>query len=210
MSTSTEIPVDLSGGRSEAPARTPGRSRRAGSVLAVSLMAVTLGLAGCGSSSSGTASTPVAQTSQGGGAAQSGNDTSDPLVKYSACMRANGAPSFPDPVNGRLQLQVKKGGDLDPASATFQAAQKACKSLEPAGIGTGAGPGGGNGQAQQDALLKFVACMRKNGVPNFPDPQADGRILLSPEVGDPGSPVFKSAQETCRKLLPGGVAPGGA
>jgi hypothetical protein len=206
MSTSTEIPVDLSEGRLRAPAQPPGRSRRSGSLLAVALVGLTLGLAGCGGSSSGSASTPKAQSSSGGGAVQSGSDTSDPLVKYSACMRANGAPSFPDPVDGRLQLQVKPGSDLDPNSPTFQAAQKACKSLEPAGVSKG-----GGGQAQQDAMLKFVSCMRKNGVPNFPDPQPDGRMLINPAAGvDPGSAVFKAAQTTCQKLLPGGVAPGGA
>lgn len=212
MSTSTEIPAELSGGRFEALARTPRRGRRAGGLLGVALMAVTLGLAGCGGSSSGSGgATPTQPAAQGGAAAQSGSDTSDPLVKYSDCMRKNGAPSFPDPVNGRLQLQVKKGGDLDPASPTFQAAQAACKALEPGGLSNGAGPGGGNGQAQQDAMLKFVACMRKNGVAKFPDPQPDGRILLDPSIGiDPQSSTFKSAQDTCRKLLPGGVAPGGA
>ena len=172
------------------------------------LLIGSLGLAGCGGSSSGS-------TSPGGGAAASNNaagaagagsgDTSDPLVKYSACMRAHGVPSFPDPVDGRLQLQMRTGTDLDPQSPTFQAAQTACKALEPAGLGKGSGANGG----QQDALLKFVACMRKNGVPGFPDPQSDGRILINRSSGvDPESAPFKAAQETCRTLLPGGVAPG--
>jgi hypothetical protein len=121
-------------------------------------------------------------------------------------MREHGVPSFPDPVNGRVMLQMRKGSDLDPDNPTFQNAQKECKSVEPPGLQSGSGP---NSQ-QQEQMLKFVACMRKNGVPKFPDPQAGGGIKIDPSMGvDPESPQFKSATQTCRKLLPGGVAPGG-
>jgi hypothetical protein len=55
---------------------------------------------------------------------------------------------------------------------------------------------------------KFAACMRKNGVPNFPDPNGQGEILIGPSSGiDPGSPKFQSAQGTCRKLLRNGGRP---
>jgi hypothetical protein len=180
------------------------RKARSAALLAAGLMALGMGVSGCGGSSGGgSAGDATATTGTGGGSGSS--DTTDPLVKYSACMRSNGVPSFPDPVNGRLQLQAQKGTDLDPSSSTFQAAQKACKSLEPSGLAKGQAPGG----EQQNDMLKFVACMRKNGVTNFPDPQPDGRMLLDPSSGiDPNSSVFQSAQETCRKLLPGGVAPG--
>jgi len=183
------------GGR---PVDRPRKSRRVRAFIAV-VLAAGLGVAGCGGgSSSGTASGPA------GSGGNVSKDTSDPLVKYSQCMRSNGVPSFPDPVNGRLQLQVRKGSDLDPSSPQFQAAQTACKSLDPAGLGKS-----GPGSAEQEAQLKYVTCMRKNGVPNFPDPTSDGRILLQPGKGlDPNSSTFKAAQETCRKLLPGGVAPG--
>lgn len=177
------------------------KARRAGLLTAI-VLAAGLGLSACGeepSTDPGTAS-PAAQ-----GDAGAAGDTTDPLVKYSACMRSNGVPAFPDPVNGQLQIQGRKGGDLDPTSKVFQDAQQACKALEPAGLANGGGQGG----EQQDAMLKFVGCMRENGVPNFPDPQPDGRMLLDPSSGvDPQSAEFKAAQEECRTLLPGGVAPG--
>jgi hypothetical protein len=121
-------------------------------------------------------------------------------------MRENGVPEFPDPVDGRLQIRAQRGGALDPESPAFQSAQKACKSAEPPGLLNGQGPDGN----QQDQLLKYVACMRKNGVPKFPDPQ-NGRIQLTPEMGvDPQSPQFKKAEDACRDTMPGGVSPGGS
>jgi hypothetical protein len=55
---------------------------------------------------------------------------------------------------------------------------------------------------------KFSACMRKHGVPNYPDPNSQGVITIDSGMGfDPGSPVFRSAQSTCQKLLPNGGQP---
>lgn len=55
---------------------------------------------------------------------------------------------------------------------------------------------------------QFSACMRKNGVPNFPDPTSSGNISIGPGSGiNPDSPSFKTAQKTCRKLLPNGGQP---
>ncbi|GAA2649953.1 hypothetical protein [Paractinoplanes durhamensis] len=157
----------------------------------VALLAVGL-LAGCG----------------GGDKKDEGSGTDDAAtkaVKYSQCMRENGVPSFPDPVNGRIQLKVEKGSDLDMASEGFKKAQEACKDLAPAGIGTA-----GQNPEQQERILKWVACMRQNGVPDMPDPQTDGRMLIGAENGiDPESQAFKDAQTKCRDLAPGGM-PGGA
>lgn len=157
--------------------------------LVVVLAIAGLGVAGCGGSGKSNAkSTPTAKET---GAARA--------VKYSQCMRANGVPAFPDPVNGRTQLTVTKGGALDPESPQFKGAQEKCKSLAPEGEVTG--PQNAKQQAQ---ALKFVACMRKSGVPNFPD-MPDGKLLFKSGSGvDPNSPAFKNAMQTCRKLLPGG------
>ncbi len=58
------------------------------------------------------------------------------------------------------------------------------------------------GSVQQ--MTKFAACMRKNGEPSFPDPNAQGQITVNI---DPGSAQFQKAQQACRKLLPNGGAP---
>jgi hypothetical protein len=173
------------------------RVRTAG--LLVALAVLGLGVAGCGGSSGDSSGDSGSASAASGG----GGSDSTKLVQYAQCMRANGVPSFPDPVNGQLQLQVTPGGPLDPSSPQWKAAQKACKSLEPPGLQ----PGSGQSNQQQSQALKFAACMRQNGVADFPDPQ-DGRFL-APSGIDSNSPQFKAAMGACRKLLPGGVGGGG-
>jgi hypothetical protein len=52
--------------------------------------------------------------------------------------------------------------------------------------------------------LRFSACMRAHGVPNFPDPSSRGQIAITPGSGlDPFSPAFEAAQKAC------GGGPGG-
>ncbi|GAB3426342.1 hypothetical protein [Flindersiella endophytica] len=159
--------------------------------LAGPLLFLALGLAlvGC----SGEEQTPKAQTS---------TSASDQAVKYTQCMREHGITDFPDPVNGEIQLTVRKGTDLDPTSSRFKSAQQACKSLEPPGLFTSA-----PGSDAQAAGVKFAACMRKNGVPDFPDPKG-GRMVMSGNV-DPNSPAFQSAVQACRDLAPSGMLGGG-
>jgi hypothetical protein len=70
--------------------------------------------------------------------------------------------------------------------------------------------GGGPGAAQATSEgVAYAACVRAHGVPNFPDPQVSGhgneesmRIAVTPGLSS--NPHFNSAQQACRKLLPGG------
>jgi hypothetical protein len=66
----------------------------------------------------------------------------------------------------------------------------------------------GSASDRRGILVAFSACMRKHGLPNFPDPKPVGggyRLTIGSENGiDPSSPQFKSAQQVCKKLLPGG------
>jgi hypothetical protein len=51
---------------------------------------------------------------------------------------------------------------------------------------------------------RIAACMRRNGVPNFPNPKVSGGqvwLLLPPGLTR-NSPRIKRAQRACRKLLP--------
>ena len=68
------------------------------------------------------------------------------------------------------------------------------------------GSGGGfalSGGGGVEELTKFAGCMRQNGVPNFPDPNAQGQISFSSANGvDPSSAQFQQAQQACQKLLP--------
>jgi hypothetical protein len=57
--------------------------------------------------------------------------------------------------------------------------------------------------------VAFAACMRSNGVPNFPDPSPGPGLIIQPGAGvNPSSPAFRAAQAKCKSLLPNGGPPG--
>jgi hypothetical protein len=145
-------------------------------IASVALAGATL--AGCGS------------TSTGGATATNAANAS--ALRFSQCMRANGVPKFPDPGPNGYQR-----GDIDPNSPAAQGAMSACqKYLPPSGHSPPTPPS----VRQQELLL--ANCMRRNGVPNFPDPNANGNIQFP--VGDPlpQSPAFKRAQNgPCKRYL---------
>jgi hypothetical protein len=79
----------------------------------------------------------------------------------------------------------------------------------------GGSPGtqGGTGAGTTDkfaASLAYSRCMRSHGLLAFPDPtQVGGEIQISGSRSgiDPQSPVFESAERSCRHLSPGGGRP---
>jgi hypothetical protein len=78
------------------------------------------------------------------------------------------------------------------------AAQRACKKNLPAlGPHTSAQKLAANAEA-----LKYAACMRSNGVPDFPDPNGQGQIQINNATGtlDPNSPQFQKAATACQRL----------
>jgi hypothetical protein len=74
---------------------------------------------------------------------------------------------------------------------------------------------GGSPEAQaRTQFLGYASCMRSNGVASYPDPvvSASGnsvKVTISPGSANPDSPAFKSANRTCRHLLPNGGSQGG-
>ncbi len=59
----------------------------------------------------------------------------------------------------------------------------------------------------QQAMIAFAKCMRSNGVPNFPDPNASGGFPLRAGI-DPRSPAVSAARAKCRQFLPPGPGSG--
>jgi hypothetical protein len=172
-------------------------------LIAAAAACVALVATGCSKNSAGPS---VAQlTAPTSSAAAPATSSSPPkteagLLAYSMCMRAHGVPDFPDPVGNTLQVNVHPGSDLDPSSPLMQTAQKACQSLQPGGK-----QGGTISAAQQAEALKYSACMRSHGVPNFPDPTfSNGRAQLKVTGIDPNSPQFVAAVKACQSLRPGG------
>ena len=59
--------------------------------------------------------------------------------------------------------------------------------------------------AQRADQLAYAHCMQTHGVPNFPDPDSQGRIEIAggPNSGlDPHSPAFQNAQKQCQSKQP--------
>jgi hypothetical protein len=162
---------------------------KASMLLAASAAALALVTAGCGgsggsgdskSSSSGSNSNPILEQA----------------VKYAQCMRKNGVTNFPDPdKDGKIRI----GAGVDNKSPQAKKAQQACKSQEPPGLQENPAQ---RAQAQNE-WLKWAQCMRKNGVPDMPDPQ-DGRLLVPRDRINTNSPQFKNAMNACRSVRVGG------
>ena len=57
--------------------------------------------------------------------------------------------------------------------------------------------------------LAFSQCMRAHGVPDFPDPNGNGQLLIQGGGNgsdlNPSSPQFQAAQNACKSLAPGGL-----
>jgi hypothetical protein len=148
-------------------------------------------LVACGSSSP--------KTTRGATAAGSSGSTAK--LKFSKCMRANGVPSFPDPSAGGAGPSGQSNsfdGIAIPAtinlqSPAFQAAVRSCKPVL-----SGASPPPPITEAQKLAALANARCMRRHGVPNFPDPTFSGHAVVD-DLGiiDTNSPAFKRAAAAC-------------
>ncbi len=63
----------------------------------------------------------------------------------------------------------------------------------------------GSSADYQQAILQWTQCMRANGVPNFPDPDAKGRFLIDRTKIDVNSQAFISARRSCQDKFPAGI-----
>ena len=184
--------------------------RRAGTAVAAVLI-LGFAAAACGSGTTG-AGVASAGKSNGGGNSSTGSNSPNPsssfdALKYSQCMRKNGVPDFPDPDSqGDIQINASPGGDLDPGSPQWQAAQKKCAKLAPGGNLTPE-----QQAAQQAQLLEYSECMRAHGISDFPDPSNGGLSLRGGPGSDlnPNNPEFQAAQKACQSDAPGVLKGGG-
>ena len=166
---------------------------------AAAAVAVSLGVtvAGCsgGSTAPTAGSQPTTTAARAGGA--SGGSPLAEAVAYSQCIRSHGVPNFPDPAQTPSGAYGYRTKGIDPNSAAFQGALRACKALP--------SPWNSTGQqlspAQQQAWLTWAKCIRAHGLPDFPDPTFSGS-----EVHDSGdasnSPQLQSAIDACNSQRP--------
>lgn len=164
-------------------------------LLALPLL-LALGVAGCG----GSGEEPAVATAGGGGGtttasaspvAQLSDD--ERRLKFTTCMRENGI-DMPDPEAGS-GLRLRFGKDTDPQK--LEAAMEKCRQHLPNG-----GEKLKLNPAQLEQARKLAACMRENGVPDFPDPQPDGGIRLRLDELNVKAPEVRAAMEKCRQYAP--------
>ena len=151
--------------------------------LGIVVMAAVIG-AGCGGTRSSSGTSTATHTSK--------VTPREKAVRFSECMRTNGVGDFPDPnASGAFPSY---GVSVTPAVWTKAVA--ACKALQPPGtLSAKLTP------AQESAALKFAQCIRKHGVPDFPDP-VNGQPLVDtnriPSANKPGGmTILNAAMHTC-------------
>jgi hypothetical protein len=158
-------------------------------VLAASPALVLLAASCGGSKSPAVASLGTTGTTEAGGGSKASN-----FASFATCMTAHGVTT--DTGRGGHGLMIRSGAD----SSTLQAAQAACQKLAPSGGPPPLTPAQHAERTQ--GLAKFAVCMRKNGVPSFPDPDGRGEFPASVDRIDSKSPVFLAADKACASLYP--------
>jgi hypothetical protein len=182
------------------PSSCPRRGFVAGALVCIGLLVGACG--GGGPHSAGVASLGNKKTSSvpAGGAATtvpSGASVEkhyQQALKFSGCMRSHGIANFPDP-SSTGGLLISSSDHIDPQSPSFQAAQKACQKYSPVPHQTQA-----QIAAHEASLLRFAACMRKNGVPDFADPTFGPQGQVDEKQGSgvaPNSSTFQAAARKC-------------
>ncbi|MGV9883573.1 hypothetical protein [Streptomyces sp. NPDC003006] len=181
--------------RATAHSRVASKRIIAPALLAASVLVTGAALTGCSGDSSAASSEKE----------PSPTSAFDRALAYSECMRGNGVPDFPDPQQDSGGVKLTPDGGADPNSDAFKKAQEACKDKAPQGVGGG---GGGGGDTIDSAkVAAWAKCLRKNGVPKFPDPEINGSSMNIDLVAagvDPQSSEFTEAMQTCQSKYPGG------
>jgi hypothetical protein len=158
-------------------------------------------LTGCGGP--GGKATDAASPTAG---ASTSHDVATLWRQYAQCLRQHGAPNYPDPVQG---TDGSWGPPLN-APRPPRTAINACRSS------------GGNLKAQMQReqrpltaaevgkLRQFAQCLRQHGLPDWPDPKADGSFAVPPRLRHvlktPGQPALNA----CRQYITGPIRTSGA
>jgi hypothetical protein len=150
--------------------------------LVATLAGVGLAAAGCNGSKAPAAAGlgTTGTTSTSAATARGAVSAAEAPIAWAQCMRSHGVPSFNwTPSN----------------SPQFKKAQSECVKVIPADAPPQLVP------HEVGPLLAFAKCMRKHGVPSFPDPNSQGHFHQSSlRQSDPYSPLLQTATETCRPL----------
>lgn len=153
---------------------------------AVAGLTLALLLTGCG----GHHTTAKPSSSAAGGAG---------MRRLAQCIRAHGQPNLPDPV------QQEDGSWAFPATGPDkQKLPEACASLKMLARND-ARPSPPTA-AQMVKLRQFAACLRRNGFPDWPDPDANGVFPIPARLQAMDKRAMDSRLQVCRQYDPGHLA----
>ena len=118
---------------------------------------------------------------------------------------SHGVPGFPDP-NSSGTFDGNEIKQLRAGQTRVREADRACIHLLPNGV-VPIAPRYTITHADQLDYLNGAACMRRHGIPDFPDPtfQSNGVTFSIPSSIDKNSPRVRSALGICQKLIPAGL-----
>ncbi|GAA3795108.1 hypothetical protein GCM10022226_13050 [Sphaerisporangium flaviroseum] len=157
-------------------------------------------IAGCSGSppAAGGADTAASATATG---ASSGGPHAEMAIlrEFAQCVRSHGTPAFPDPIT-----DARTGFPTFPQNAPDikeKDVAPACKDILrrlPADAKSVRAP---SAQYMQ-GLIKYARCMRANGLPDWPDPDATGAFPLPQRLLDQGKRGFLQQMRACAKENP--------
>ena len=133
-------------------------------------------------------------------ATQSASGPTRLVDEWAACERSHGDPGQADPtidatgvIHITIPQQAQPTGDIHDLTGTcseyLAAAQNELRAANPV-----APP------PDQSEYLKYVSCMRANGVPNYPYPTGDTTNFIGSGV-DPDSPAVERVNQLCGKKI---------
>jgi hypothetical protein len=163
------------------------------------VLATATATAACG----GPSSTPSTSATSDPGASKA-----QKTVAYADCLRSHGVTGVSVGSNDSITineagLHMTTSGGIQPGGgplpAAIESAAKACKSLVPS-----SGAPSNQAPSAQDLAqaVKYAQCIRKHGIPNFPDVGSDGSFNLSGTTINPQSSQFQAAQRACKSQAP--------
>jgi hypothetical protein len=180
--------------------------------VTIVVMAAAIGLSACGGGSLdsphvanlGTSTTTVG--GHGGASTTTptkGGNATQLMDQWATCMRANGDPNQNDPMidqYGVINITIQDGisatisnqvhGSTGPCSQYELAAENDLRAANPV-----APP------PTQAQLMQYYGCMRTHGVPNFPNPGANGESNFRAAGVDPNSASFVKADKICSRQI---------
>ncbi|MER5503062.1 hypothetical protein ABT096_38620 [Streptomyces sp. NPDC002561] len=165
------------------------RSRSERALMAVAAVTAALVMSGCSSQDSA----PRVAGDNGSGPSKSQDDNAIRRA-WVTCMHKEGQNQVQQDKDGNIVIPATGTGD-DGSVAAYEAAVKVCDAKNP-----------GIQQTTEKTAQKFVeqarawvACGRKNGYPDLPDPDPKTGILLIPRKSFDAA-KWDAVQPACRKL----------